>query len=81
MLLQVSFMALLGPFNAAVPNPSLNLLSKAFHRPVEIVTYSTTTSIITGGVSVSSPLYCISSSKPIRRAAETRSEGSKTDAR
>lgn len=54
MLLQVSIMALLGPFNAAVPNPSLNLLSAAFHTPVEIVTYSTTTSIITGGLSVSS---------------------------
>ncbi|CAK7204856.1 hypothetical protein SEUCBS139899_007618 [Sporothrix eucalyptigena] len=50
-LLQVSFMALLGPFNAAVPNPSLTLLSKAFKKPVEIVTYSTTTSIITGGLS------------------------------
>ncbi len=53
-LLQVSFMAFLGPFNAAVPNPSLNLLSKFFKEPVEIVTYSTTTAIITGGVSVSS---------------------------
>ncbi|KAL1889009.1 hypothetical protein Sste5346_009189 [Sporothrix stenoceras] len=50
-LLQVSFMALLGPFNAAVPNPSLTLLSKAFKHPVEIVTYSTTTAIITGGLS------------------------------
>jgi hypothetical protein len=55
-LLQVSIMALLGPFNAAVPNPSLNLLSAAFHTPVEIVTYSTTTSIITGGLSVSSAI-------------------------
>ncbi|EPE04869.1 mfs general substrate transporter [Ophiostoma piceae UAMH 11346] len=50
-LLQVSFMAFLGPFNAAVPNPSLNLLGKAFHRPIEVVTYSTTTAIITGGIS------------------------------
>lgn len=52
-LLQVGFMAFLGPFNAAVPNPSLNLLSKFFGVPVEIVTYSTTTSIITGGLAVS----------------------------
>ena len=52
-LLQVSFMALLGPFNAAVPNPSFGLLSKFFHEPVEIITYSTTTAIITGGVAVS----------------------------
>ena len=49
-LLQVSFMAFLGPFNAAAPNPSFVLLGKAFHRPVEIITYSTTTAIITGGV-------------------------------
>jgi len=46
-------MAFLGPFNAAVPNPSFVELGKAFHRPVEIVTYSTTTGIILGGVAVS----------------------------
>jgi hypothetical protein len=46
-------MAFLGPFNAAVPNPSFVLLGKAFDRPVEIITYTTTTAIITGGVAVS----------------------------
>jgi hypothetical protein len=56
-LLQVSFMAFLGPFNAAVPNPSFVELGKAFHRPVEIVTYSTTTAIILGGVAVSSETF------------------------
>ncbi|OAA58653.1 Major facilitator superfamily domain protein [Niveomyces insectorum RCEF 264] len=50
-LLQVSFMAFLGPFNSAVPNPSMNLLSKSFHLPVVTVAYSTTTAIITAGVS------------------------------
>jgi hypothetical protein len=54
-LLQVSFMAFLGPFNAAVPNPSFVLLGEAFHRPVEIITYSTTTAIISGGVAVRAP--------------------------
>lgn len=52
-LLQVSFMAFLGPFNAAVPNPGFVELGKAFHKPVQIVTYSTTIAIITGGVAVS----------------------------
>ncbi|KAI0136312.1 major facilitator superfamily domain-containing protein [Xylariales sp. AK1849] len=43
-------MAFLGPFNSAVPNPSFALMSKFFGRPVEIVTYSTTIAIITGGL-------------------------------
>lgn len=50
-------MAFLGPFNAAVPNPGFVELGKAFHRPVQIVTYSTTTAIITGGVAVSILCY------------------------
>ena len=50
-------MAFLGPFNAAVPNPGFVELGKAFHKPVEIVTYSTTTGIILGGVAVSCNSY------------------------
>jgi len=46
-------MAFLGPFNAAVPNPGFVELGKAFSRPVQVVTYSTTIAIITGGVAVS----------------------------
>lgn len=46
-------MAFLGPFNAAVVNPSLVLLGEAFDRPTNIVTYSTTIAIITGGLAVS----------------------------
>ena len=49
-LVQVSFMAFLGPFNAAVVNPSLVLLSKGFHHSVARVTYSTQVAIIFGGV-------------------------------
>jgi hypothetical protein len=46
-------MAFLGPFNAAVVNPSLVLLSKAMHVDTTTVAYSTTTAIILGGVAVS----------------------------
>ncbi|KAF8069947.1 major facilitator superfamily domain-containing protein [Lyophyllum atratum] len=49
-LIQVSFMAFLGPFNAAVVNPSLVLLGEAFDKPTTIVVYSTTIAIITGGL-------------------------------
>lgn len=65
-------MAFLGPFNAAVPNPSLVLLGKAFHRPVEIVTYSTTTSIILGGVSpfIFTPLTNVYGRRPITLLAQ-----------
>lgn len=45
-------MAFLGPFNAAVINPSLVLLGKAMHENITTVAYSTTTSIILGGVAV-----------------------------
>ena len=48
-------MAFLGPFNSAVINPSLVLLSEAMHKDSVVVAYSTTTAIIMGGVSVSSP--------------------------
>ena len=44
-------MAFLGPYNAALINPSLVLLSKAMHVDSKIAAYSTTTGIILGGVS------------------------------
>ncbi|KAK0126714.1 hypothetical protein ONS95_008296 [Cadophora gregata] len=44
-------MAFLGPYNAALINPSLVLLSKAMHVTTQKAAYSTTTAIITGGVS------------------------------
>lgn len=50
-------MAFLGPFNAAVVNPSLVTLAKDFHKTTTVISYSTTVSIIMGGLSVrSSPL-------------------------
>jgi MFS family permease len=60
-------MAFLGPFNAAIPNASLVILGKAFHRDTEIVTYSTTTSIILGGVSpfIFTPLTNVYGRRPI----------------
>lgn len=60
-------MAFLGPFNAATPNASLVLLAKAFHRDVETVAYSTTTSIILGGVSpfILTPLTNVYGRRPI----------------
>lgn len=50
-LLQVSFMAFLGPYNAALINPSLILLSNAMLVSRQTAAYSTTTGIITGGIS------------------------------
>lgn len=50
-LLQVSFMAFLGPYNAALINPSLVLLSAAMDVNSTKAAYSTTTGIIMGGVS------------------------------
>lgn len=44
-------MAFLGPYNAALVNPSLVLLSEAMHVDSKTAAYSTTTSIILGGVS------------------------------
>ncbi|KAG9235093.1 major facilitator superfamily domain-containing protein [Amylocarpus encephaloides] len=44
-------MAFLGPYNAALINPSLVLLSKAIHVDPKIAAYSTTTGIIMGGLS------------------------------
>ena len=44
-------MAFLGPYNAALINPSLVLLSKGIHVNPQTAAYSTTTAIILGGVS------------------------------
>lgn len=46
-------MAFSGPFNAAVVNPSLVTLAKDFHKTTTVISYSTTVSIIMGGLSVS----------------------------
>lgn len=51
MLIQVGVMAFLGPYNAALINPSLVLLSKGIHVNPQTAAYSTTTAIILGGVS------------------------------
>ncbi|CAG8981941.1 hypothetical protein HYALB_00013889 [Hymenoscyphus albidus] len=50
-LIQVGMMAFLGPYNAALINPSLVLLSKAMKVDAKIAAYSTTTGIIMGGIS------------------------------
>jgi len=50
-LIQVSFMAFLGPYNAALVNPSLVLLADSSHVDSKTAAYSTTTGIIVGGVS------------------------------
>jgi MFS family permease len=44
-------MAFLGPYNAALINPSLVLLSKAMDVDAKTASYSTTTAIIMGGIS------------------------------
>jgi MFS family permease len=44
-------MAFLGPYNSALINPSLVLLSKQFHVSSKVAAYNTTTAIILGGVS------------------------------
>lgn len=65
-------MAFLGPFNAATPNASLVLLAKAYHRDVETVAYSTTTSIILGGVSpfILTPLTNVYGRRPLTLFAQ-----------
>lgn len=50
-LIQVGFMAFLGPYNAALINPSLVLLSDAIDVSSQTAAYTTTTAIIIGGVS------------------------------
>jgi multidrug resistance protein len=53
-LMQVSFLAFLGPFNSAVVNPALVPLTKLFHVPVTDGPYQTTTVIVAVGVA---PLF------------------------
>lgn len=50
-LIQVSLMAFLGPYNAALINPSLVLLSKGIGVDSKTAAYTTTTAIILGGIS------------------------------
>ncbi|KIW90026.1 uncharacterized protein Z519_09456 [Cladophialophora bantiana CBS 173.52] len=53
-LIQASFLAMLGPFNSAVVNPALVPLAKLFHIPVSQAPYQTTSVIISVGIS---PLF------------------------
>jgi MFS family permease len=55
-LIQVSFLAFLGPFNSAVINPALIDLSKAFHITPQTASYQTTTVIAVAGVA---PLFWV----------------------
>ncbi|OAA63411.1 Major facilitator superfamily domain, general substrate transporter [Niveomyces insectorum RCEF 264] len=66
-LLQVSFLAMLGPFNSSVVNPAYLPLSKLFHIPVTKAPLQTTTVIITVGVSplIWTPLANIYGRRPI----------------
>ncbi|CZT11860.1 related to HOL1 protein [Rhynchosporium agropyri] len=66
-LIQVGFMAFLGPYNAALINPSLVLLSEAMHVSRQTAAYSTTTGIIAGGLSpfILTPLTNIYGRRPI----------------
>ena len=66
-LLQVSFLALLGPFNSAVVNPALVPLAKLFEISVDQAPLQTTTVIIAVGVSplVWTPLANIYGRRPI----------------
>lgn len=53
-LLQISVLAMLGPFNSSVVNPALVPLAKLFHIPVGQASYQTTTVIVVVGVA---PLF------------------------
>ncbi|KAF2099237.1 MFS general substrate transporter [Rhizodiscina lignyota] len=53
-LLQASFLAMLGPFNSSVVNPALVPLAQLFKIPVGSASYQTTTVIVVVGVS---PLF------------------------
>ncbi|KAH8821944.1 major facilitator superfamily domain-containing protein [Xylogone sp. PMI_703] len=66
-LLQVSFLAMLGPFNSAVVNPALVDLSKAFHITAQEASYQTTAVIVVVGVSplLWGPLANIYGRRPI----------------
>lgn len=64
-------MAFLGPYNAALVNPSLVLLSDALDVSPKVASYSTTTAIIMGGVSpfIYAPLANIYGRRPITLCA------------
>lgn len=66
-LIQVGYMAFLGPYNAALVNPSLVLLSDALEVSPKVAAYSTTTAIVMGGVSpfIYAPLANIYGRRPI----------------
>ncbi|KAL1840429.1 hypothetical protein VTK73DRAFT_3759 [Phialemonium thermophilum] len=66
-LIQVSFLAFLGPFNSAVVNPALVPLSKLFHIPPSNASYQTTTVIISVGISplLWTPLANVYGRRPI----------------
>lgn len=66
-LIQVGYMAFLGPYNAALINPSLIILSVAFEVSPKVAAYSTTTAIIMGGVSpfIYAPLANIYGRRPV----------------
>lgn len=49
-LLQVSFLALLGPFNSSVVNPALVVVAKHFGLTIAQASYQTTTVIVVVGV-------------------------------
>ncbi|KAH8815455.1 major facilitator superfamily domain-containing protein [Xylogone sp. PMI_703] len=50
-LIQVSIMAFLGPFNAGLINPGLMMVARAMHKTPKVAAYSTTLAIIMGGIS------------------------------
>ncbi|RFU32211.1 hypothetical protein B7463_g4124, partial [Scytalidium lignicola] len=50
-LLQVSFLTFLGPFNSAVVNPALVSIAKTFHITPQAASYQTTAVIVSVGVS------------------------------
>lgn len=60
-------MAFLGPYNAALVNPSLVLLARAVGVDSKTAAYSTTTAIIVGGVSpfIWTPLTNVYGRRPI----------------
>ncbi|PQE31051.1 hypothetical protein CJF32_00006063 [Rutstroemia sp. NJR-2017a WRK4] len=66
-LIQVGFMAFLGPYNSALINPSLVLLADALNVDPKTAAYATTTSIILGGLSpfIYTPLTNIYGRRPI----------------
>ncbi|KUJ22913.1 MFS general substrate transporter [Mollisia scopiformis] len=70
-LIQVGFMAFLGPYNSALINPSLVLLSNAINVSSKTAAYTTTTSIILGGISpfIWTPLTNYHGRRPITLVA------------